>query len=166
MQLETGRHVIYRANEICRIDGFEEKSFDGSTKRSYCVLVPIDSGSSKYYVPLECAEEKLRSLLNKEEVLALIDSMKSDLPDWSDNSPNRRTRIDEVLSSGDRRLVISLLHSLYLEKQQREGIGKKLLAADEKAMRAAEQLINREFSFVLDIPQSDVAQFIADRLNS
>ena len=166
MQLETGRYVIYRSSEICRIDSFEEKSFDGVTKREYCVLVPVDARSSKYYVPMDCAEEKLRNLLTKDEVLALIDGMKGDMPDWGENDPNRKDRVNQVLSSGDYRLIISLLHSLYLEKQKRIGIGKKLLAADEKAMRSAEQLIDREFSFVLGIPQNEISAFIADRLGS
>lgn len=81
MQLETGRYVIYRSKQICRIDSFEEKSFDGATKREYCVLVPVDSCSSKYYVPMDCAGTKLRSLLTKAEVLALIDGMKGDMPE-------------------------------------------------------------------------------------
>ncbi len=165
MQLETGRYVIYRSSEICRIDSFEEKSFDGVTKREYCVLVPVDARSSKYYVPMDCAEEKLRNLLTKDEVLALIDGMKGDMPDWGENDPNRKDRVNQVLSSGDYRLIISLLHSLYLEKQKRIGIGKKLLAADEKAMRSAEQLINREFAFVLEIPENEIAQFISERIS-
>lgn len=166
MHLETGSYVIYRGSEICRIDGFEEKSFDGAAKHEYCVLVPVDSGSSKYYVPLSCADTKLRRLLNKDEVLSLIDSMKGDLPDWGEADPNRKERINNVLSSGDYRLVISLLHSLYLEKQKRAEIGKKLLAADDKAMRSAEQLINREFAFVLEIPENEIAAFISNRISS
>lgn len=166
MQLETGSYVIYRSSEICRIDGFEEKSFDSVIKREYCVLVPVDQRSSKYYVPLDCADAKLRRLLNKDEVLALIDSMKGDLPDWGESDPNRKERVNQVLTSGDYRLIISLLHSLYLEKQKRAAIGKKLLAADDKAMRSAEQLINREFAFVLEIPENEIAAFISNRISS
>ncbi len=166
MQLETGRYVIYRGSEICRIDGFEEKSFDGVAKCEYCVLVPVDAHGSKYYVPLSCADTKLRGLLSKDEVLALIDGMKGDMPDWGENAPNRKERINQVISSGDYRLVISLLHSLYLEKQKRIEMGKKMLAADEKAMRSAEQLINREFAFVLEIPENEIAAFISERISS
>ncbi len=165
MQLETGRYVMYRGSEICRIEGFEEKSFDGVSKREYCVLVPAGAHGSKYYVPRECADTKLRSLLTRDEVLELIDGMKGDMPDWGENDPNRRERVNSVLSGGDYRLVISLLHSLYLEKHKRTEMGKKLLAADEKAMRSAEQLINREFAFVLEIPENEITQFISERIS-
>lgn len=166
MQLEIGNYVIYRSNEICRIDGFEDKSFDGGEARSYCLLVPLDSHGSKYYVPMDCADSKLRRLLNRDEVLALIDSMKGDMPDWGADDPNRKGRINQVLSSGDYRLIISLLHSLYLEKQKRTEIGKKMLATDERAMRTAEQLLNREFAFVLDIPENTVPEYITKRLEA
>lgn len=166
MQLETGNYVVYRSSEICRIDGFEDKSFDGGEARRYCLLVPLDAHGSKYYVPMDCADAKLRRLLNRDEVLALIDSMKGDMPDWGEDDPNRKGRINQVLSSGDYKLIISLLHSLYLEKQKRTEIGKKMLAADERAMRTAEQLLNREFAFVLDIPEDTVPEYISKRLEA
>lgn len=166
MQLEIGNYVVYRSSEICRIDGFEDKSFDGGKARCYCLLVPLDLRGSKYYVPMDCADAKLRRLLNRDEVLALIDSMKGDMPDWGEDDPNRKGRINQVLSSGDYKLIISLLHSLYLEKQKRTEIGKKMLAADERAMHTAEQLLNREFAFVLDIPEDTVPEYIAKRLEA
>ena len=162
MQLEIGNYVMYRAAEICRIDGFEKKSFDGVTEREYCILVPVAAERSKYYVPMGCAETKMRRLLDKEQIEALIDAMASDeQPDWGSTAERRKERFNEVLSSNDYRLIISMMHSLYLERQSRSAQGKKLLAADEKAMKAAEALIDREFAFVLDIPESRVSEYIA-----
>ncbi len=165
MQLQTGNYVIYRSSEICRIDGFETKSFDGVTQREYCVLVPENDQRSKYYVPMDCAEDKLRQLLTKDEIYSLIDGMKCEQPDWGNTETHRKERFNEVLGSGDYRLIISMMHSLYLEKQERLSQGKKLLAADEKAMKAAESLINLEFSFVLGINESEMESFILERLS-
>lgn len=164
MQLQTGNYVIYRSTEICRIDGFEKKSFDGVTQRDYCILVPEGVEHSKYYVPMDCAETKLRCLLTKDEIFELIDAMSEEQPDWGASDEHRKERINEVLGSGDYRLIISMMHSLYLEREERTARGKKLLAADERAMKAAEALINREFAFVLGISERDVPQFIEERL--
>ncbi|MBQ8172242.1 MAG: hypothetical protein IJZ95_09655 [Oscillospiraceae bacterium] len=166
MQLQTGNYVMYRSSEICRIDGFETKCFDGVTQREYCILVPENDQRSKYYVPMDRAEEKLRRLLSKDEIYALIESMKGEQPDWGDTEIRRKERFNEVLGSGDHRLIISMMHSLYLEKQNRISQGKKLLAADEKAMKAAEALINREFSFVLGISEGEIEGFILDTLSA
>ena len=164
MELQTGNFVIYRSTEICRIEGFETKSFDNVTSKEYCVLVPADGGSSRYYVPKDFAESKLRRLLTKDEIHALIDGMKGEQPDWGDTEDHRKNVFNEVLSSGDHKRIISMLHSLYLERQERLAQGKKLLTADEKAMKAAESLIDREFAFVLGIKDNEVSEYIAQKL--
>lgn len=164
MQLHTGSYVIYRSSEICKIESFEKKNFDGATEREYCILVPEGAERSKYYVPLDCAESRLRPLLTREEIFALIDGMREEQPDWGASDENRRDRFGEVLGSGNYRLIISMMHSLYLERQERVAKGKKLLAADEKAMRSAESLIHREFGFVLGIKENEVEGFIESRL--
>ncbi len=164
MELQTGNFVIYRSTEICRIEGFENKSFDNVTVMEYCVLVPADGGSSKYYVPMDLAQTKLKRLLTKVEIDELIDGMKGEQPDCGSTEDHRKDVFNEVLNSGDHRRIISMLHSLYLERQERLAQGKKLLAADEKAMKSAEALIDREFAFVLGIEQSDVSCYIAERL--
>ncbi len=166
MELQTGNFVIYRSTEICKIEGFENKSFDNVTSKEYCVLVPADGGSSKYYVPREFAEAKLRRLLTKEEIEQLIDGMRGEQPEWGSTEERRKNVFNEVLSSGDYRRIISMLHSLYLEKQERLAQGKKLLATDEKAMKSAEQLINREFSFVLGIKENEVTDYISKQLSN
>ena len=164
MQLQAGNYVIYRSTEICRIDSFEEKSFDNITSKEYCVLVPADGGNSRYYVPMDLAESKLRRLLTKEEIDELIRGMKGEQPDWGATEDHRKNIFNEVLNSGDYRRIISMMHSLYLEKQERLAQGKKLLAADEKAIKAAESLIDHEFAFVLGIKENEVSEYIAKKL--
>ena len=57
-----------------------------------------------------------------------------------------------------------MTRSLHSEKEKRSAQGKKLLAADERAMKAAETLINREFGYVLGIEENKVGEFIKERL--
>ncbi len=163
MQLELGKYVIYRSTEICRIDSFEKKSFDGVTEKEYCVLVPDNAERSRYYVPMDCAETKLRPLLSKDEVLALIDGMREEQPDWLCGGI-KKERFNAVLSSGDYPMIISMMRSLYLEKCERAASGKKQSAFDEKAMKAAQSLIYHEFGFVLGIKENEVIEFIEQRL--
>ena len=53
-----------------------------------------------------------------------------------------------------------MLRGIYLEKQRREAAGKRLNSTDERTMRAAEDMINGEFSFVLGIKPEEVPEFI------
>ena len=164
MQFNEGKCVVYRSSEICRIMGVESKCLDGVNEREYCILCPINSSGSTYYVPLDCAEDKLRELLTKEQVLGLIDEMKSAESEWCADGNERKARHSEILAGSDYSLIIGMTRSLHTERAKRSAQGKKLLAADERAMKAAETLINREFGYVLGIEESKVGDFIKERL--
>lgn len=162
MELETGKIVVYRA-EICRVEGIERKSPDGIHEREYCVLVPMNSVSARYYLPRECSAEKVRKLLTREEVLGLIHSMGTE-EKWYGDLTERRQHHSEVIASGDHRRIAEMLSSLYHEKQRREAQGKKLNSTDERTMKSAESMINCEFGFVLGIKPEEVPAFIESEL--
>lgn len=167
MEISIGKCVVYRAAEICRVTALEQKSFDGRNTREYWVLSPIGSERATYYVPADCAQDKLREVLTREQVLALIDSMTDSGAQCFDGKTDREKKAaqEAILSEGDHSKVISMTRALHSEQEKRRENGKKLAAADEKAMKAAESLINREFGFVLGIDESAVAGFIRDRLS-
>ena len=77
---------------------------------------------------------------------------------------DRRAAQDAVLAEGDHVKVMRMTRALHNEQEKRRKSGRKLAASDERAMKAAEALINREFGFVLGIDESEVAGFIRDRL--
>lgn len=163
MLLEAGNYVVYRSAEICRIEGFEKKCLDGVSENEYCVLTPVGSPRSRYYIPSGIAGDRLRGLISRGEILGMIDSMAHDSVPLTGGAAKRNAEQGEVLADSDYLRIASMLHSLYLEKQ-RVAQGKKLPAADERAMRSAEAIINSEFSFVLGIPETEVQDFILQRL--
>lgn len=164
MQFSEGKCVVYRSSEICRIVSVETRCLDGVNEREYCILCPINSAGSTYYVPLDCAEDKLRELLTREQVLCLIDGMRDVKTEWCDDGNERKARHNEILSGSNYSRIIGMTRSIRSEQVRRSAQGKKLLAADERAMKAAETLINREFGYVLGIDESKVGEFIRERL--
>ena len=164
MELQTGEHVIYRNSELCRVEGFEKQCADGVHEREYCVLTPVNSAGARYYVPAETAGEKLRAVHTREEILGLIREMGA-AEDWCPDPLERKRRHAEVLASGDILRTAAMVKSIYLEKCRREEHGKSLNSADERTLRAAEDMINGEFSFVLGIKPEEVPDFIAGKLN-
>jgi CarD family transcriptional regulator len=167
MELNEGKCVVYRSSEICRIMGIEQRCFDGKTEREYCILSPVKSEQSTYYVPVETADNALRELLTKEQILELIDGMDSvGANEWCDEKKDRKKLQNEILSGGEHALIIGMTRTLHSEQQKRISCGKRLSAADERAMRTAENMINSEFGFVLGISESEVGNFIRERLAS
>lgn len=167
MDISIGKCVVYRAAEICRVTALEQKNLDGRNTREYWVLSPVGAERATYYVPADCAQYKLREVLTREQVLELIDGMAGyETPSGGSATDRERKAAQEaVLAEGDHGKVMRMTRALHTEQERRLRSGKKLSAADEKAMKAAEALISREFGFVLGIDESEVAGFIRDRLS-
>lgn len=143
---------------------------DGRTYVKYYKLKPISDENSTYYIPVAAAEEKLRRLLKKDEVLALIDSMPRSAEDddavWSENRRERKERYTQILRGDDQKALIGLISSLYFRKQDQESRGRRFSTMDESAMKSAENLMLQEFGVVLGLEPEQVRGFIADRVNA
>ena len=163
--MDTGEYVVYCSSEICRIDGKVKKCFNGVDQQDYFKLVPIDQKKSSYYIPCSSLSGKTRPLLTRDQILGLIDNMGTgDLSQWCDDKKERKSQFEKVLHSNDHRKLMSMIGTIYLKREQQESKGKKLLAADERAINEAEHLINREFAFVLGMQENEVENFIRNRL--
>lgn len=158
-------YVIYKGVGVCRIEAIETKSFDdGVSSEDYFKLVPLDSGSSSYFVPVGNVGSRVRKPMTAEEVNAAIDDSGNGEIKLTHNSKERRSEIDSILKEGDHAKILSLIKSIYLHTESCRNSGRKILVSDENALRAAENLIYPEFSFALGIAESDVAGYIGSRL--
>lgn len=165
MKLKKGELVVYENSEICRYDGAVEKSFGNGQARNYLMFVPVFSRSTVYYLPRDRADDKIRKLLSKQEVLKLIDEMPLIEPVWVSDRNERKNAFSEVLRNGDRREIISVIKAVYLQRQKLANSGKKLQISDEKTLSEAERLVKQEFSIVLDIEPAEVTDFIKNRID-
>ena len=101
---------------------------------------------------------------SREEILRLIHDMPGEDPLWEEDETLRKQLHASILSRGDRRELVRLIRSLYLHKKERESKGKKFHQCDERCLKEAEELINSEFSLVLQIPPQQVVSFIRQQL--
>ncbi len=160
----VGEYVVYGSGEICRIDEKTSKSFDGRSYAEYCKLIPVDSMNSTYYIPADRMEKSVRKLLTREEIYKIIDSMPNATGIWFSDKNERKEHFGEMLKSDNFSGMINMMKSIYEERECRNASGKQLTASDERAFSTAENIINREFAFVLGIKTDDVEKFIHARL--
>jgi CarD family transcriptional regulator len=165
MEYSVGEYVVYGVNGVCRFDRIEKKNFSGSDEKAYCILLPIDSVSSTYYVEEDKLDERVRRVMTVDEINSLIDSMPEIPAEWDDDNNQRKSDYREVLASGDFRRLIGMTRSLYSFREKQKENNKKLPVADDKSMKAAENILYSEFAYVLGIPFEDVENYIADRLS-
>ena len=161
--------VVYKSAGVCRVLSVEPQSMDGENEILYYKLKPLSDANSTYYIPVSAGTEKLRPLLTKEEVLALIDDMpksEDEIEVWSDNRRERREMYSQILKGDDQKALVQLISALYFRKQSSEASGKRFSSMDESAMKNAENLMLQEFGTVLDMSPDEVRKFIDERVQS
>ncbi len=128
--------VVYGSQGVCEIVDIEEKKIDGASK-SYFVLKPKTEKAATFYVPTwnEKAWGKMRKVMTKQEVNALIDAMPSKTPIWIANENQRKETYREILAGGDQAAIISMVQALFIHKKEREAEGKRMHMSDEHFLK-------------------------------
>lgn len=162
--IQTGSMLLY-GNQVCRVYQQKEEVFHG-TRRNYYLLQPIYDTSSMIHVPADNPKlmGKMRQILSPEEIYQLIREIPNQEAVWIDDDRQRSDTWKQILAEGDRRKLVGMIKTLYQKKQEIEASGRKFHAADENALRQAEQTIHDEFALVLDIQRDQVAPFIAQQI--
>ena len=159
--------VVYGAQGVCKIVGTQEQKIDG-TNKTYFVLKPADDRGATFYVPTwnEKALAKMRKVMTKQDVDALIDSMPKKKPVWIANENERKETYKRILAGGNQAQIISMIQAIYLHKKEREAEGKRLHMSDEHFMKDAEQLLYNEWQYVLNVDKAGLMAYIFKRIEN
>ena len=159
--------IMYGTQGICEIIDITEKDFMGA-KKEYYVLKPVNDSSATLYAPKgnEKAEKKMRRILSKEEIYALIESMPDENANWIQNENERKEIYKQIITSGDRVELVKMIKALYFQKKKREMEGKHLYISDERFLKEAEKILYDEFQFVLNLKKSEVLPFIFQKIEN
>lgn len=163
--LQVGSQVVYGIHGVCSITGVEVRTIDRK-KVEYFVLEPNEQPGARFYVPVhnEVALSKLRPLLTQEELEALLASEETHRDFWITDENQRKQKYRELINSGDRATLISMIRSLHKHKELQLAAGRKFHLCDENFLRDAQKLLSAEFSLVLGIPQTEVGPYIEKKL--
>lgn len=165
---QIGQVVSYGATGVCTIEDirYESLSRAGTRKQEYYILRPVSAPSCTTFVPTGNPKllAKMRNVFSKQEIDALLDSIRGKQLDWIPDTRQRAEVFGQILSGGITAELLKLISCLYLEKQTRSQGGRKFCATDEKLLSTAERMVSEEFSYSLGIPQNKVTSYIADRI--
>lgn len=164
-EFKKGEFVVYTKNGVCLIDDVKLMDFAGE-KSLYYILKPLSSSGSTLYVPVENEKlvSKLRPVMSKAQIDALLTDAKNYKAEWNDAKSERVELFNSVLASGDSGKLLHLIMCIYLKKQEKESIGKHLCSTDESILRTAEELIQEEFAFSLNCSHDEVNSYIQKRI--
>ena len=159
---QIGDLVVYGVHGVCRITEIQVQRIN-RVNMEYFVLEPVSQGTGRFFVPSqnEVALSKLRPILSEQEICELLTDDASKQDCWIEDENKRKLRYKELIASGDRSALISMLRVLNLHRTEQMNAGKKFHISDSNFMKDAEKIIFSEFSLVMNIPYEQVA----DRLN-
>ena len=162
---QTGQQVLYGIHGICNIVSVEPMRF-GKVKAKYYCLQPVAQPDARYYVPVdnEAAVAKMRPLMGREELLALLHSDEIRQNSWIADENLRKQRYRELINSGDRASLISMIYCLHRHKKEQQNAGRKFHQTDENFLTDAQKLLNAEFAQVFGLEPKDVNAFIQKEL--
>ena len=166
-EMTKGNYVAYGTNGICEIEDVKPLSFtSGAEKSLYYILRPANSQGSTIFVPAgnETLTSRIRSLMTKDEIDALLTGMRDKELAWEQDRRFRTENFHEILMKGVQQELLLMIRCIYLKKQELEASGKKLPATDGNTLKAAEKLVEEEFSHVLHIAPGEVGEYIRSLL--
>ncbi len=163
---KIGDLVMYGIHGACRITDEEVRTVD-KKQVSYFVLTPLEQPGARFLVPMhnENALKKLRRVLSREELEALLASPQVRQDAWIADENRRKQRYRELISLGDRAALLQMVRTLHLHRQEQQALGRKLHQCDDNFLKDAQRLIETEFSLTLGLEPAAVSRYIQSALD-
>lgn len=163
---QVGDKVVYGIHGVCCVVDQEERLVDRK-RLTYLALEPIGQDGARFLVPIQnaAAMAKLRRMLSREELEAILKSDEVRADGWIKDENQRKQAYRELINSGDRTKLMCMVHTLYRHKAAQAAAGRKCHLCDENFLRDAEKLLTSEISIVLNMDSDQVRSYIRDRFN-
>ncbi len=156
---QVGQNVVYGIHGVCKIIETEIRTVDRN-KVEYFVLEPVEQPGTRYYVPTQNpnALKKVKPMLTRPELEQLLkDSTEAE---WITDENRRRQLYRELICSGDRAAILSMIRALHTHREKQQQLGKKFHLCDENFLRDAEKLLASEFSMVMEMDRQELIEYI------
>lgn len=161
---KIGDTVMLASNGICEIKDIVEMDLSGESKE-YFLLEPIDSETSKVYIPIMMADQRMRKVMNREEAEELIRHMEEIEEIKIENEKEREKKYKEIIQSCDPEQLVSIIKNIYFRREDRLMNGKKTTAIDEKYFKLASHNFHAEIAFALGCKESEVVVLIKEKVS-
>ena len=165
---DIGEYVSYGINGMCNIEDIRPKQLSQSVeKMMYYILRPESNPKSTIFVPVNNQKlvSKMRELMTKDEINAMLVRMKDRTLEWEKDVRFRTESFHEILNNGVNQDLILMIRCLHRKRQELVQLGKKLPARDSNTLKTAERLVEEEFAHVLHIKCEEVSDYIRDVLD-
>ena len=162
---QTGELLVYGIHGVCRVREKERQTVDRK-QVTYLVLEPLGQPGARFLVPthVPAAMAKLRPMLTREELSALLESEQIRSAGWIAEEDRRKQCYRELIGSGDRAKLLAMIFAVSRHKAAQTGAGRKIHLCDENFLRDAEKLLSGEIAAVMDMGPEEARAFLREKL--
>lgn len=157
-------YVVYNTTGVCKIIDIRKEKGISNNDMDYYVLEPAYDKNLTIKTPVNNPKVLMRNIITKDEILELIAAMPNNESPWISDDRERNETFKAALKSLDSEKWIKLIRTIYIAKQKKTELGKKLSKADEEIMKIAEKNLNEEFALALNISPDEVVPYILERI--
>ena len=160
---ECGDRVVYGVHGVCTILCLENQIVN-KKKCQYFVLEPLMQPGARFFVPVhnEAAVSKLRPVMDRAQLEAVIRSPESFADAWIPDENQRKNYYKELLGSGNRAALMSMVRTLHKQKALQLEAGKKFHLCDDNFLRDARKLLSSEFALVFSLNPEELTKFMSN----
>ncbi|QIB69435.1 transcriptional regulator [Aminipila butyrica] len=163
---KVGDLIIYGSQGVCRVEAIGLPEIGGiDPSKLYYTLSPVYS-DGKIFIPVDTSIY-MRPIVSKSEAKQIIQEIPHIQAEVIENQNYKamEEHYKKLLSSHKCTDLIYIMKSVYVKRKAVRLQGKNLGQTDEKFKKIAEELLNSELAVALDIPRSEVNQYIEDSVN-
>ena len=164
---QRGDYIIYGTSGVCIVDEIGTMDMSGTKEgKLYYTLSPVYSNGSKIYTPVDNKKVVMRLVLSREEAMERIHQIPQIEPLWVEDEKKREECYKEALKSGSFENLIKIIKTLYLRRQSRIAVGKKMASVDERYLKMAEDSLYGELAVSLQLKKEEMEQFIMEHVEA
>lgn len=162
---QVGQYIVYGSTGVCEVEKIGNIDIPGmSPDRVYYTLRPCYEKKSTIFTPVDNQKVVMRTVIDKEEALAIIDAIPQMGTLAITDEKRREIEYKECFMKCDCRELVKMMNTIYVRRQQRIAQGKKVTAKDDRYYHMAEDNLYGELAIALDIEKNQVHDFIKTRI--
>ena len=150
---------------VCRVVDIRKEKDINDNETDFYILRPVYSNNLTIKTPVNNDKVFMRKILKRDDVLSLIESLSDQETNWIDDNKKRNEFFKATLKKGETEGWAKLVKTIYVEKQEKSAIGKKLMKIDEDIMKTAEKNLYEEFAAALNISPEEVLPYIREHVS-
>ena len=156
-------YVMYRLTGVCKVADIRKESEGSQRGEEYFILHPVRDEYSKIMIPVSRGAARMRSLVNKSELMKFMEDMRESEDIWESDMKERGKMFQERLKSGSFYQWLLLSSIIWQEKEKKKTLGKKVSMSDEQVFKNAWNLVCEELAVSLGMNEEEVISMLAEQ---